>query len=572
MKRGDTLIRALAVMALITSTAAVGCSNQKSDRVSGPAQGDRSAGKSGGDMHAGSGARYSGMSDSAPVDTKNTWKVNDEKLLPPSPLRGQAQPMPSKGGCIPSGYVVGSTAFPTGNPATSAILVEKGVPPQVVKGQDFDFVICATNLTDHDLNNVMISDVLSDGWVLKSSTPAYHEDLTARPDNVYIWDLNTISPGETRVINVRATPTTEGTITACATVQYESGVCVATNVVNPALQLVKTGTDAAGQCDEIKYTYRVTNSGTGAANGVVITDTLASGLTTQSGKGDVRIDVGTLAAGQTREFALIANAARPGKYSSKATATGEPSLRAESATVSTTVTKPSLKLTQECEDSEYIGRNADLSFTVQNTGDGTASGATLEATLPAGSTFVSATDGGRLVGNKITWSLGDIAAKASKKVAAVISATTSGSFQIASRASAACADPATASCGTEFRGIPAMLLEVVDLSDPVELGNSTTYVITATNQGSAPDSDIKITCVLDDSQSYVSSDGPTKASVQGLTITFSPLAKLGVGEKATWRVVVKAEKEDDARFTARMNTNMFKREPVQETESTTQYR
>lgn len=567
MKRGDTLIRITATLALVASSAVVGC--KSTEKSSPQAQTDQQQ-----NIHAGSGARYSasGESNEAPMNQSDRWAVDRSKLLPPSPLRGENQPRVAKGGCIPAGYIVASTAFPTGDPATSAILVEKGVPAQVIKGQDFDFIICATNLTNRDLDNVVITDTLSDGWELRSSTPSFRDDLTTKPNNIYAWDLQTIPAGETKAITVRAHPTSEGTINACATVRYESGVCVATNVVNPALRLVKTGTDTAGQCDEITYHYRVTNSGTGDATGVVITDDLASGLTTQSGKGEVRIDVGTLNAGQTREFVLVANAARPGRYASKATASGQPGLTADSSVVTTTVTKPQLKLTQDCEDSEYIGRNADLSFTLQNTGDGVASGTAIEATLPAGTTFVSASDNGKLVGNKIMWTLGDLAPKASRKVSAVMSAAASGSYQVAARGSAACADPVTASCGTEFRGIPAMLLEVVDLTDPVELGNTTTYVITATNQGSAPDADIKISCILDDSQSYVSSSGPTQATVNGLNITFAPLARLGVGEKATWRVVVKAVKEDDARFTARMNTATFRREPVQETESTNQYR
>ena len=44
-----------------------------------------------------------------------------------------------------------------------------------------------------------------------------------------------------------------------------------------------------------------------------------------------------------------------------------------------------------------------------------------------------------------------------------------------------CAE-AAASCETKVEGIPAILLEVIDLEDPIEVGAQTTYEIKVTNQ------------------------------------------------------------------------------------------
>ena len=108
---------------------------------------------------------------------------------------------------------------------------------------------------------------------------------------------------------------------------------------------------------------------------------------------------------------------------------------------------------------------------------------------------------------------------------------------------------------------------MVDISDPIAVGNNETYVITATNQGSAPDTNIRITCTLENTQQYVSSSGATTGSSAGSTITFAPLATLAPKAQATWRVTVKAVKAGDVRFTAVMNTDQLTR-PVQETEAT----
>jgi hypothetical protein len=95
-------------------------------------------------------------------------------------------------------------------------------------------------------------------------------------------------------------------------------------------------------------------------------------------------------------------------------------------------------------------------------------------------------------------------------------------------------------------------------------------VITATNQGSAPDTNIKIICTLEDSEQYVSSSGATTGIAAGNTITFAPLPSLAPKAQATWRVTVKAVKAGDVRFTTVMTTDQLTR-PVQETEATNLY-
>ena len=74
-------------------------------------------------------------------------------------------------------------------------------------------------------------------------------------------------------------------------------------------------------------------------------------------------------------------------------------------------------------------------------------------------------------------------------------------------ATAYCADAVNASAETDVKAIPAVLLEVVDVTDPVEVGTRTTYVITVTNQGSAPSTNIEIVCNLEENVRYVSSSG-----------------------------------------------------------------
>ena len=143
--------------------------------------------------------------------------------------------------------------------------------------------------------------------------------------------------------------------------------------------------------------------------------------------------------------------------------------------------------------------------------------------------------------------------------------------EVRAAANADCADPVSTRCSVEYRGIPAILLEVVDIVDPVEVGDTTVYRITVTNQGSAPDNDIAVVVNLPGELEFVSAAGVTDARTQGQTVRFAPYRTLNVGQAITWEVTVRATGEGDIRTEFEM-TSAQKTVPIRETESTTLYR
>jgi len=133
-----------------------------------------------------------------------------------------------------------------------------------------------------------------------------------------------------------------------------------------------------------------------------------------------------------------------------------------------------------------------------------------------------------------------------------------------------CAESVTATSKASIAGIPAVRLEVADLEDPVQVGGRTVYVITVINQGSAPDTNIRIACTLEDKIRYVSSAGATTGSIMGHTVSFAPLRTLAPQDRATWRVVVRGIRPGDVFFRVTMSTDQLAR-PVEETEATHLY-
>jgi len=322
-------------------------------------------------------------------------------------------------------------------------------------------------------------------------------------------------------------------------------------------------------CDLIPVKFVVTNTGSGSADDVKIEDSLPAGLKTMDGKNMITISAGSLAAGQSKEYSATLKAEKTGKYVNRATASSSAGLRSESSTT-TEVRQPILAITKSGPEKRYLGRPVEYEITVTNKGDAPAKELVIEDQLPAGVKFVSASNGGKASAGKIVWNLGAVAPNGSVRVSVKVMPDKAGTITNTVSATATCAEDVKASVKTTVAGISAMLLEVIDVDDPIEVGNQTTYIITATNQGSSPGTNIRIICTLEENEQYVSSGGVTGGRLSGNEVILEPLKSLAPQGKATWRVVVKAVKAGDVRFKVTMNTDQLDR-PVEETEATHLY-
>ncbi|MCL4210002.1 MAG: DUF11 domain-containing protein [Phycisphaerales bacterium] len=341
-------------------------------------------------------------------------------------------------------------------------------------------------------------------------------------------------------------------------------------MVQPALAITKTGPAEVLKCEEITYRFVVRNTGTGSVDNVVINDPLPNGLTTLDGKNAISFSVGTLKAGESKEYTARVKAAAKGNYSNTATVSATGGYNASSQPVATVVREPALRITKTGPAREFIGRNATYEITVTNTGDGDARDTMIEDTVPADARFISASDGGAFANGKVTWNAGTLKPGASKKVTVTLSRDSAGALNNTAVARAFCAEAVTANAQTVYSGIPALLLEVIDIEDPDLVGTTETYVITVTNQGSAPATNIRIVATVEPNQTHESNSGPTRGTVAGPVLTFEPLASLAPQAKATWRVIVKNVKAGDVRFRVSMTADQLTR-PVEETESTNIY-
>ncbi|GMU83335.1 MAG: large cysteine-rich periplasmic protein OmcB [Planctomycetota bacterium] len=454
--------------------------------------------------------------------------------------------------------------YPSGTRATSAILVERFTPSEVRINTDFEYQIKVTNLTQRELRDVVLVEQFPATLKVKATGPATRINTDDRTGS---WTWAKIAPGATETIRVQATTDAADPLSMCATVTFEEVFCATTKVVEPKLALQKFAPAEVILCDPIPLRFVVTNPGTGVVNNVKITDALPAGLATADGKTSLTFDAGDLAAGQSREFTATVQAAKTGDYKNTAKAQDASGLTAE-ASAATIVRQPVLAIRKTGPDLRYVGRTAKFEITVENTGDAPARDAVLTDMIPAGTEVVEA-DGGQTSAGKVAWNLGTLAPKASRKVSLTLKCNDIGKKVNNATVEAYCAK-AAASLPFEVRGIPAVLLEVVDEPDPIEIAGIVTYTIEVTNQGSAVGTNIVIDCMLPPELQYQSATGPTQAKVSGQNVKFEPLPSLAPKAKVTFKVVAKGVKEGDVRFKVSMTTDQTT-SPVEETESTHVY-
>ncbi len=467
--------------------------------------------------------------------------------------------------CIPAQVIaVGRTTKTWVGPR---IAIAKQAPPSAVVGERFRYTITVSNPAQVPAPQVCVYDFLPPGIQYQSSTPAAHVN-----GQTLTWSVGTLEGGGSRTMTVDVAATRSGRFTNCADVRAAYGLAARataeTCVTQPQLALTKTAPPEALQCELIPHSVVVTNTGTAPARNVRFFDKLPEGMVWQERYTGVESDLGTLNPGESRRLCFYVKAQRTGTFTNTATVTAEGGLSAQ-ATATTVVRNPALVITKVGPARRFVGKDITYTITLANRGDGEARNTYLCDRLPPTAQFVKASEGATVTDGTVVWSLGTLAPGASRSVEVTLRSTQVGELTNVARATAYCAD-ATGQAVTQVVGIPAILLECTDHPDPIAVGQTTVYTVTVTNQGSAPGTNIVIAAELPPQQDLVSTDGPTRATVEGKTLTFAAVESLPPQASAVYRITAKGTAPGDVRFKVALTSDQMAT-PAMETESTNIY-
>ncbi|MEY3275871.1 MAG: 60 kDa cysteine-rich outer membrane protein [Verrucomicrobiota bacterium] len=445
-------------------------------------------------------------------------------------------------------------AVPCSTATTGLVSLGKTAPSDASLGEPFTYELKA--LASGCAGNVVVTDTLPEGVSLVSSQP----EASVNGRNL-TWNLGNLDAGESKTIKVTVKPEKEGTLTSCATIKADPRVCSQTVVGKPQLAIDKTGPEIAQLGADVDYNVTVKNVGSAVAKGVVVTDKVPAGL----GGGEKTFQVGDLAPGQARTIPVKAKAAERGRHCNVAVASSSNAGTVQDDAC-TTVVKPGLKLAKSGDDKRFINKQASYKIVASNTGDTELTGVVVTDTAPPQTKIVSA-PGASVAGNTATWNVGSLKPGDKKEFAVVLTSTQAGRWCNVASVNSTQGLRETAEACTTWIGVSAVLVEVVDDPDPIQIGESTTYTIRITNQGNADLTNIKSSAEFKAEVTPVSSQGGT---VSGKSVSFPTIPRLGAKQAVTYTITAKGAGEGDHRLIVKVQPDGWEA-PVTEEESTRVY-
>ena len=173
----------------------------------------------------------------------------------------------------------------------------------------------------------------------------------------------------------------------------------------------------------------------------------------------------------------------------------------------------------------------------------------------------------------MSWYLGDLTAGQSREFNIVTMATQPGDQNQRIRGHGGPGPASQADVATRVEGLSALLMELVDGDDPLEIGADTTYEIRVTNTGSKTETNLEVECTIPEGMKLqtVKCASGVSHRVTGSKVIFTPLARLASRADVLYRVQVQGIRAGDQRFRGRMINADGLSQPVLREESTRVY-
>jgi uncharacterized repeat protein (TIGR01451 family) len=464
-----------------------------------------------------------------------------------------------------AGVVIGQGQTTMEWQAPSISLAHTG-PPTAVVGQDIVYTIAVRSSGSMVTQPMTVRNAIPGGaQYVRSDPPAVVEGKQLT------WTLGALAPGQAHTIQVILQGSRPGTLTNCATATTVDGLhaegCATTQVTAPGLSVAMTGPTTGAVGAPITYQITVTNSGSGSASNVVLSDRFDPGLEHESRANPVELRIGTLGTREARTVAITLVPRQAGRLLNRVDAHADGGLQAlaehavdvQAARLGVTMTGPAIR---------YVGRPPIFDIRVENAGDLPLRNVAVRDHLPAELEFASATDGGQFGNGQVLWAIGALNPRQQRQ------------FQVSTRCLKIAPNVvntavATAETGMQMQahsaldilGLPAFRLEVLDVVDPVPVGGTTTYKIDVTNQGSLPGDKVEIVATVPPQMRVTNARGPSTPQIEGPHVIFPPVDGLQSRQTFSYSVEVQAVEPGDARLHVELRAATLQ-DPVIKEEST----
>lgn len=503
----------------------------------------------------------------------------------PAPLNPDPSAAPARPGALPAVSPFGDKPQPapelglgaegSGQPGKQNIegpqspqmTIQKFAPPEVQVGKPATFRISVANKGSVLAHGVEVRDAVPKGAQLMATKPRASRGAGGE----LVWELGAMKPGEETTVEMQIMPVAEGEIGSVATVRFHADASAKVVATKPVLVVKSTAPSKVMIGDQLNLTISISNSGSGVATGVILEERIPAGLQHSAGA-ELEYEIGTLKPGESRQIQLPLLAVRPGAVSNMLVARGDGSLKVEDR-LDLEIVSPQLNIAAEGPKRRYLEREATYTVAVSNPGTAAAKQIELVAYLPRGLKFVSANNAGHFepASQSVHWLLEELPANDSDKVELVTLPIEPGDQKIRFQGRADKGLAVEREHAITVEGIAAVLFEVTDRNDPIEVGGETMYEIRVVNQGSKAATNVRINATLPPGLKAVAAEGPARHTIDAGRVAFESLANLAPKADTTYRIRVQGVQPGDQRVRVQLMTDEMQ-EPVTKEESTRVYR
>jgi uncharacterized repeat protein (TIGR01451 family) len=443
-------------------------------------------------------------------------------------------------------------------------------------GTTFPVTVALDNAGLVESRDARLKVTLSDGATLASSDPPPNRQ---DPGGALVFDLPPVAGNARQEVTLQVkAPSKPAAVTVTAEAATAGGLRATntgtTRVEQGKLQVLVESPPVALAGERIPFKIAVTNAGAGPAENVVVWARFDPGLQHPSPDNPVELVAGTLAPGQTKTLELPLTASATGRYTVRATATGDGNLTGTAEPATVEVRKAQLSVTADGPKLAYVNQEFTWTITVRNSGEAAVNSVVVRATVPP-EVGIKTASGGKAGAGSIEWKLAELRPGDQKAFTltavgvklidrAVLSVAALGDATSGGRT---VGDPveAKSETATTIIGTPAVLLEMTTPPGVIEVGKRVTYKVRVTNQGTVSARNLEVTTFAPPELRVLRGSGPSDAHLDATgKVSFPTVDELRPGQSLTFTIEAEAVQPGDARFRAEVKaahlTNTLKEE------------
>lgn len=411
---------------------------------------------------------------------------------------------------------------------------------------------CRVDLVLENTGQTLVRNVVADALLPQGLQVVKSDPAPSTVDGAASWTFGELQAGEKRTIELVVIPEQQGDTQVSAYVRMTGATTSSFAVTQPALAVRVEGPAGIEVGQQVNYSVRVANPGTGTARNVVIQAAIPEGLEHRQG-GMLAIDIGTLNPGEQRRARLSITAVKGGDHKLAVRVVGDAGLE-EEVIETVAVAEPRLNIGVRGESVVRAGQVSDYELIVVNEGRVDSSNVRAKYKVPAGFEFVKADVGGKFDANDgtINWFVGTLEPNQVRQFRVSLKSTVPGAAVHQVGVISEHGKMTMADHETMVKGNAELSLRLAADRSRIAAGDLVTYEIRVNNVGQSTAQNVGVSFELPPGLELGKITSPSEYVSDNGVVIFRSLDGLEAGKSVTISVQARCQREGHHRVRVRV--------------------